>query len=82
MLLRKESPRSVRIVGGLLAAVWIGAGLAALVIAVMKSRWLLAVLGLAALWLGALWVRVVREGRRLTFREALTPWRTGQRSDA
>jgi len=82
MLWRNESPRTVRIVGGLLAAVWVGAGLAALVVAVMTSRWLLAVVGLAALWLGILWVRVVREGRRLTVREALMPWRDGERSDA
>jgi len=82
MLLRNESPRSVRIVGGLLAAVWVAAGLAALVIAVMKSRWLLAVVGLAALWLGALWMRVVRHGRRLSVREALMPWRAEERSDA
>lgn len=81
MLWRNESPRTVRVVGGLLAAVWVGAGLAALVIAVMGSRWLLAVVGLAALWLGVLWMRVVWEGRRLTVREALMPWRGGERSD-
>lgn len=71
----KKSPRTARTVSALLAAVWLGAGFIAVVIAVTTSRWLLGIIGLAALWYGLLWLRVLRLGRRLTGREALTRWR-------
>jgi len=76
-----QSPRTVRIVSGFLAAVWLCASVAALVLALLASRWLLAVVGLAGLWYGIAWVRVARRGRLLTIREALVPWRTRQPSD-
>jgi len=79
---RHQSPRTVRVVGGLLAVVWLCAGLVALVIGVFTPRWLLVVVGLAALWYGVVWVFVVRQGRQLTAREALMPWRIRWRSDA
>ena len=82
MVSRHQSPRTVRIVGGSLAVVWICAGLAALVIGVLTPHWLLIIVGLAALWYGALWVCVARRGRQLTAREALMPWRIKPRSDA
>jgi hypothetical protein len=81
MSARNESPRTVRIVSGVLALVWLGAGFAAIVVALSTSHWLLAFVGLAALWYGLLCVRVVRLGRRLTVRETLMPWRVGHRSD-
>jgi hypothetical protein len=68
-------------VSGLLAVVWLGAGFASIVIAVHTSRWLPAVVGVAALWYGLLWVRVFGLGRQLTLREALMPWRIRSRSD-
>lgn len=76
---RNQSPRTVRIVSGVLALVWLGAGFAALVVAVNTSQWLPGVIGFAALWYALLWVRVVRLGRLLTVRETLIPWRVGQR---
>ena len=79
---RSQSPRTVRIVSCLLALVWLSAGFAAIVAAVIASLWLLGILGLAALWYGLIWVRVMRQGRQLTSREALTPWRAGRHSDA
>ena len=82
MIARTQSARTVRIVSGLLALVWIGAGFAAIVVAVINSRWLLGFIGLAALWYGLVWVRVMRQGRQLTVREALMPWRVTQRFDA
>lgn len=82
MALRHQSPHTVRIVGALLAAVWLCAGLAALVIGATTQRWLLAVGGLAAFWYGVVWVYVARQRRLLTGREALTPWRIKQRPDA
>lgn len=80
---RNQSPRGVRIVSALLALVWLGAGFAAIVLALIgPSRWFLGVVGAAALWYGLLWMRVARLGRRLTLREALMPWRVGRQSDA
>ena len=81
MSARHQSPRTVRIISALLALVWLGAGFAAIVMAVSTSQWLPGVTGVAALWYGLLWVRVVRLGRQLTLREALMLWRVGKRSD-
>lgn len=72
---RRESPRTARIVGALLAMVWMCAGIIALIAGASARRWLLIPAGLVALWYGVIWVFVAREGRRLTTREALTPWR-------
>jgi hypothetical protein len=82
MVSRNQSPRTVRIVSGLLALVWLGAGFAAIVTAVSTSRWLPGIIGVAALLYGLLWVRVMRLGRQLSVRDALMPWRLGHGSDA
>jgi hypothetical protein len=54
---------------------------AALIAGAIAQVWLLVLLGLPALWYGVIWVYVARQGRRLTLREALTPWRLKQPSD-
>jgi hypothetical protein len=72
---RRESPRTARIVGTLLAMVWLSAGVIALIAGASARRFLLIPVGLMALWYGVIWVFVAREGRRLTTREALMPWR-------
>jgi hypothetical protein len=72
---RHESPRTVRIVGTLLAIVWVCAGVAAVFVGTNAERWLLIPIGLAAIWYGVIWDCVSRQGHRLTFREALAPWR-------
>lgn len=82
MLRRRQSPRRFRIVSASLAAVWLCAGVVALVAGVMERGWLLIVVGVAALWYGVIWVQVARRGRLLTSREALMPWRLKHRSDA
>ena len=73
--LSRESPRTLRIVGGFLAAVWLAAALGVLITAALTERWSLLVLGIAALWYGLVWIKMARLGRRLTAREALRPWR-------
>jgi hypothetical protein len=78
---RHQSPRTIRIVSALLAAVWLCAGTSALIVGAMDRRWFLILAGVAALWYGVIWARVARQGRQLTPREALMPWRLGQRSD-
>jgi len=75
MSARNQSPRTVRIISGLLAIVWLCAGFVAIVLGVNMSRWLPVVIGVAAIWYGLVWMRVVRKGRQLTIREALMPWR-------
>jgi len=73
---RADSPRTVRIVGAIFAAIWLGAGIAAVTIGVAAPRWLLVPLGFLAIWYGVAWLNVARLGRRLTVREALVlPWR-------
>jgi len=67
--------------GVLLAMTWLSAGVAAVFAGAFAERWLLVLVGLVALWYGVIWVYVARQGRRLTLREALTPWRVRQRSD-
>jgi hypothetical protein len=75
---RQESPRTVRIVGASLAIVWVSAGVAALLAGATGQIWILIPIGLAALWYGVIWAYVARQGRRLTLREALMPWRLRQ----
>ena len=72
---RHESPRTVRIVGALLALVWLCAGAAALIAGAASRQWLLSLAGLMAMWYGVVWAFAARQGRRLTTREALAPWR-------
>jgi len=59
----RRAPPTVRIVGGLLAAIWVAASLATIAH-------------------GVVWARLVREGRLLTLREAVAPWRAARDRDA
>ena len=81
MKARDQSPRTFRLMAGLLALVWLTGGLAAIVAAVITLHWLPGVLGAAALGYGLLWVRAARLGRLLTIREAWMPGRGDKRSD-
>ena len=81
MNLRRHSKRTTQVVAGLLAAAWLCAGIAAIVLAIVARRWLFALAGVGALWYGALWVRVSLEGRQLNGREVLMPWRSPKIGD-
>ena len=78
---RRQSPRTVRIVGSLLAATWMAAGAGAIVVAAFTGHVVLAFVALAAVAYGAIWMRVARKGRLLTLREALSPWRAAKDGD-
>ena len=54
-----------RTVAAVLAALWIGAGLAAALLGLARRRWLLLLLGPLAIAYGLVWVRVARTRRRL-----------------
>lgn len=64
-----------RIVALALGLMWLSAGAAALVAAVLYGRWLLAVVAVFALWYAMLWFRVVARSRLLTWSELAAPWR-------
>ena len=70
----------MRIVSALLAMAWLGGGVAGLIAAAVTRQWLLGLAGLMAAWYGVLWAFVARQGRRLTSREALAPWRLPRNS--
>jgi hypothetical protein len=64
-----------RIVALVLGLIWIGAGIVIVALGLSKRRWVLPVLGAVAIWYGMVWIRVMREGRRLQWLEALRLWR-------
>lgn len=66
---------STRIIASVLAACWLGAGLFLLVVGFAGGRWLLALVSIAAIWYGCLWIRVAREGHQLRGPGAWIPWR-------
>jgi hypothetical protein len=65
-----------RLVALVLALIWLLAGALTVVLGLVKRQWLLPALGVFAFWYGLVWLRVVREGRQLRWREALWPWRS------
>ncbi|HYY62161.1 MAG TPA: hypothetical protein VE756_12275 [Burkholderiales bacterium] len=48
-----------------MAAVWIAAGVAALVFGLLRAHWIPVVLAPLAIGYGIIWVRVARTGRQL-----------------
>jgi hypothetical protein len=55
--------------------VWLGAGVAGIVLGLIHGRLLLVVLALFAISYAVLWFRVVARSRLLTWRELVVPWR-------
>ena len=66
-----------RFVAILLAAVWLCAGFAMIVLGVRHEKWILALLGPFGIWYGLAWVRVAHEGRLPGGRLRLNPWSKG-----
>jgi hypothetical protein len=64
-----------RLVAVVLALVWGAAGFAGLVVAYVFDRWVAAVAAVFAFWYALLWIRVVIQGRLLTWSEIAAPWR-------
>lgn len=58
-----------------LAVVWLGAGVAGIVLGLIHGQLLLVVLALLAISYAVLWFRVVARSRVLTWRELVVPWR-------
>jgi hypothetical protein len=63
-----------RIVALALAFVWLGAGVAGIVVGFVYDGWLLVVTAGFALWYAILWFRVVARARLLTWSELAAPW--------
>jgi hypothetical protein len=74
-----ELTRANRILAALLAAVWIGAGLLAVVLASIGRRWLIVLPGILAVGYGLLWAQVAVRGRRLPWPAGLLPLKRKQR---
>lgn len=66
-----------RIVATSLAAIWLCAGLAMIVLCVRNGKWLLSLLGISGAWYGMAWARVAHEGRLPGGRLRLNPWARG-----
>lgn len=60
---RKPLSRTGRIVGGVLAAIWIVVGVLAVVLGVAQRRPAAVLLGVAGIAYGAVWLGVARTGR-------------------
>jgi hypothetical protein len=71
--------KTERIAAICLALIWIAAGGAGLYAAFVQSRWILAIIALAALGYGIAWARVALFARLLTWPKLFAPWRSGSR---
>lgn len=71
--------RANRILAALLAAVWIGVGLLAVVLASIAGRRLIVLPGILAVGYGLLWAQVAVRGRRLPWPAGLLPLKRKQR---
>jgi hypothetical protein len=58
-----------------LSLIWVGGGCVALNAALTHSRWLVAVVAVAAIGYGVAWARVAIFARLLTWSERVMPWR-------
>ncbi|MEK7375240.1 MAG: hypothetical protein AABZ85_09495 [Thermodesulfobacteriota bacterium] len=65
---------SQRLATILIAAIWLYAGLAIIVLGIRNGKWLVALLGLFAIWYGLGWFRVTYKGRLPGGRLRLNPW--------
>jgi hypothetical protein len=74
---RRGLPGVNRVVALALAAIWLCAGVAGIVVGVAYGRWLLVTFAIFAVWYAVLWFRVVARSRLLTWRELAAPWRAG-----
>lgn len=63
-----------RLVSFLASAAFLYAGLAVTVLGIRNGKWLLALLGLFAIWYGLGWIRVAYGGRLPGGRLRLNPW--------
>jgi len=68
-------PLPNRIMAALIAAVFICAGLAMVILGGRNGKWLLVLLGPFGVWYGIAWVRVAQEGWLPGGRLRLNPWR-------
>jgi hypothetical protein len=77
---KRNLGRLNRLTALILALVWPGAGLVAVVAGFLRDRWLLLTVGLFAAVYGILWLRVFARSRLLSWREFVAPWRSAARA--
>jgi hypothetical protein len=76
MAVRNKFSSVDRVIALFLGVVWLGMGLAGLVLGMMHGQWIPVALALFAICYGVLWFRVAARSRKLTsWRELIMPWR-------
>jgi Flp pilus assembly protein TadB len=76
MAVRNKLSSVDRVIALSLGVIWLGMGVAGLVLGMMRGLWILVALALFAIWYGVLWFRVAARSRKLTpWRELIMPWR-------
>ncbi len=72
---RRVLRRYERLLAVILAVVWIGGGIAALVIGIARNGWAVMAMALLAIGYGVVWLRVAARARLYEPGELLMPWR-------
>jgi hypothetical protein len=76
MAVRNKLSSVDRVIALSLGVVWLGMGVAGLVLGMMRGLWIPVALALFAIWYGVLWFRVAVLSRKLTsWRVLIMPWR-------
>jgi hypothetical protein len=75
MVNARKLSKAERILALCLAAIWVGAGCAALGIALLHARWITGIVALAAVGYGIAWARAAFLGRLLISPRLFKPWR-------
>jgi hypothetical protein len=76
MAVRNKLSSVDRVIALSLGVIWLGMGVAGLVLGMMRGLWILVALALFAIWYGVLWFRVAVLSRKLTsWRVLIMPWR-------
>ena len=76
MAVRNKLSSVDRVIALSLGVVWLGMGVAGLVLGLIHGQFILVALALFAIWYGVLWFRVAARSRKLTsWRELIMPWR-------
>jgi hypothetical protein len=76
MAVRNKLSSVDRVIALSLGVIWLGMGVAGLVLGMMRGLWIPVALAFFAIWYGVLWFRVAARSRKLTsWRELIMPWR-------
>lgn len=76
MAVRKKLSSVDRVIALSLGVIWLGMGVAGLILGLIHELWIPVALAFFAIWYGVLWFRVAVLSRKLTsWRVLIMPWR-------